>query len=159
MGKKIITILILGLFLIVIQADAQSVQRNIALFRAELKNKELSSILDSMIAEEKKCSYYTPSIAFGIDINKEKDGFEIVLTSENMNMLLSLAPYGYFYHQKHLFFLRVDKCDDLFLICKDKKKFKFKDEKLEFLDDSFSAWSYFYVNKKFVLNSKSSCGL
>jgi hypothetical protein len=150
---------------------AQHNEKIIELSRLSIERKSFLTILDSIITHEKKCSYYECDLLFSIDLKKNKEDFLISIESQNnINLLLPLGSYGYFYYLKHLFIVRGDRSEDVFLTCKEKTLFKYLDynhsvfqpkdgkEKLIYIfnDDSFSQWHYRFVNKDFVLEEKST---
>ncbi len=149
---------------------AQHTKEKIELQKMEIVNDELNSILDDIIMNEKKCSYYDCKLIFAITIEKRDDEISLIVESlKDKNIALVLEPYGYFTKDKHLFVIDGVKSNDLFSMSKKKKNFKYvkydptyKDPKTgkiivhTFTDDSFSQWEYTYNNKSFSLRSKIS---
>jgi hypothetical protein len=148
---------------------AQHKERRIELLNLNINDQNLSTILDSIVLFEKKCSYYDSKLLFSFSVRKSDDNFFIIVESQkNINILLPLGKYGYFYHKNHLFFVGGDNCEDLFSTCGEKRIFKYleydsnyqpKDGKkiiYFFNDDSFSQWQYWYINKELLLEGKST---
>jgi hypothetical protein len=141
---------------------AQQKEKKINLLHLSIEDQFFSIILDSVILHEKKCSYYDYKLLFSINTQKIDEQFLISIESQlDINLLLPLSAYGYFYHQNHLFIVHGDYCEDLFSTCGEKKAFKYLDynpadfQKTGILyifnDDSFSQWQYWYINNEFVL--------
>lgn len=157
--------------LISLNMVAQHKEKQIELFHLNIKEESLSTILDDIILNEKKCCYYDCGLLLSISIKKLEDNFLISIESQkDINVLLPLRSYGYLYHQNHLFILQGDRCDDIFSTCGETRAFKYldynqpdfqpkgEDKKTIYIfnDDSFSQWHYWYVNAKFVLEEKST---
>lgn len=150
---------------------AQQKEKQIELLHLSIEEENFLSILDSILIHEKACDYYDCELLFSINIRKSKEAIFLSITSEtDRNILLGLNPYGFFYHHNHLFVVQGEQCEDIFSTCGTKRPFKYKDyshpdfqskkgEKVtiyDFTDDSFSQWHYWYVNRKFVLEEKST---
>lgn len=159
------------LCLISVDMVAQQKEKEIELLHLIIKDQSLLSILDSVILHEKECSYYDCELLFSITIKKVKNNLFVSIESQtDRNILLGLTPYGYYYHQNHLFLVNGDQCEDIFSTCGKKKVFSYldyhhtgfqskKEEKTiiySFNNDSFSQWHYWYVKSKFVLEEKST---
>ncbi|HOB78194.1 MAG TPA: hypothetical protein PKI65_06850, partial [Bacteroidales bacterium] len=90
---------------------------------------------------------------------------------------LGLDPYGFFYYKNHMFIVDGDSLEELFSICGQKVSFKYLEKDLDYIieqntkrkydknkileldfiiDDSFSQWSYIYINGEFIFEGKSS---
>jgi len=116
---------------------------------------------------------------FHFDIQKFEDNYiSIVIESNNsIDLLLGLDPYGFFYYKNHMFIVVGDSLEELFSICGQKVSFKYLEEDLDYIieqntkrkydkntiielyfiiDDSFSQWSYIYINGEFIFEGKSS---
>ena len=150
---------------------AQQKEKQIELLHLSIEEENFLSTLDSILIHEKDCDYYDYELSFSVSIKKSEDNFIISIESQkDINTGLGLNPYGYFYHQNHLFVVQGEQCEDIFSTCGTKRPFKYKDynhpdfqpkkgEKVtiyNFNDDSFSQWHYWYVNTKFVLEEKST---
>lgn len=173
MVKYFKIIIVVVLCLNSINVVAQNKEKQIEILHLSIEENNLLSILDSIILHEKECSYYDCKLLFSITIRKAENNFFVSIASQtDSNILLGLIPYGYYYHQNHLFLVDGDQCEDIFSTCGEKKIFKYLDynhpdfqpkkgEKTtiySFYDDSFSQWNYWYINKKFVLKDKpTSC--
>jgi hypothetical protein len=143
------------------------------------ENKNLTTILDSIILHEKKCNYYDCNLLFSFRIQEFEDNYiSIVIESNNsIDLLLGLDPYGFFYYKNHMFIVVGDSLEELFSICGQKVSFKYLEEDLDYIieqntkrkydkntiielyfiiDDSFSQWSYIYINGEFIFEGKSS---
>lgn len=168
---KVLTTFILCLGSVI--ALAQHKEKQIELQHLAIETQSLSSILDSIVLHEKKCHYYDSKLFFIISIKRYEDKTFLSISSlKDINLLLSFSSgsYGYFYHQNHLFIVKGDRCKDILSNHKEKRIFKYleynypdslpkKEEKITiyiFNDDSFSQWDYRYVNRKFVLEGKST---
>ncbi|MDN5356807.1 MAG: hypothetical protein PWQ43_1751, partial [Rikenellaceae bacterium] len=134
-----------------------------------------TTILDSIILHEKKCNYYDCNLLFSFDIQKFEDNYILIVIESNnsIDLLLSLDPYGFFYYKNHMFIVDGDRLEELFSICGQKVSFKYLEEDLDYIlkrtddkniiteiyfitDDSFSQWSYLYLNGEFIFDGKSS---
>ena len=158
---------------------AQYIEKQIDLYHLSFENKNLTTILDSIILHEKKCNYYDCNLLFSFDVQKFEDNYiSIVIESNNsIDLLLGLDPYGFFYYKNHMFIVDGDSLEELFSICGQKVSFKYLDEDLDYIieqntkrkydkntiielyfiiDDSFSQWSYIYINGEFIFEGKSS---
>lgn len=155
---------------------AQYIEKQIDLYHLSFENNNLTTILDSIILHEKKCNYYDCNLLFSFDIQKFYDNYiSIVIQSNNrIDLLLGLDPYGFFYYKNHMFIVDGDSLEELFSICGQKVSFKYKDldyiikpntnqkhdkkiiTEIFILDDSFSQWSYLYLNGEFIFDGKSS---
>ena len=154
---------------------SQYVEKQIDLYHLSFENKNLTTILDSIILHEKKCNYYDCNLLFSFDIQKFEDNdILIVIESNNsIDLLLSLDPYGFFYYKNHMFIMFGDSLEELFSICGQKVSFKYLEEDLDYIlkrtddkniiteiyfiiDDSFSQWSYLYLDGEFIFEGKSS---
>ena len=152
-----------------INVNAQHKEKHIDLSLLNIKQQKLLEILDDVVSHEKQCSYYDCKLLYSISVKKYEDNFFVIIESQkDINILLPLGKYGYFYHKNHLFFVGGDNCEDLFSTCGEKKIFKFLDYDPSyqpknskriiyiFNDDSFSQWQYWYINKEFILTGKST---
>ena len=154
---------------------SQYVEKQIDLYHLSFENKNLTTILDSIILHEKKCNYYDCNLLFSFDIQKFEDNdILIVIESNNsIDLLLGLDPYGFFYYENHMFIVDGDSLEELFSICGQKVSFKYLEEDLDYIlkrtddkniiteiyfiiDDSFSQWSYLYLDGEFIFEGKSS---
>ncbi|MBK6934008.1 MAG: hypothetical protein RBQ75_07585 [Bacteroidales bacterium] len=158
---------------------AQYIEKQIDLYHLSFENKNLTTILDSIILHEKKCNYYDCNLLFSFDVQKFEDNYiSIVIESNNsIDLLLGLDPYGFFYYKNHMFIVDGDSLEELFSICGQKVSFKYLEEDLDYIieqntkrkydkntiielyfiiDDSFSQWSYIYINGEFIFEGKSS---
>ncbi len=158
---------------------AQYIEKQIDLYHLSFENKNLTTVLDSIILHEKKCNYYDCNLLFSFDVQKFEDNYiSIVIESNNsIDLLLGLDPYGFFYYKNHMFIVDGDSLEELFSICGQKVSFKYLDEDLDYIieqntkrkydintiielyfiiDDSFSQWSYIYINGEFIFEGKSS---
>ena len=154
---------------------AQYIEKQIDLYHLSFENKNLTTILDSIILHEKKCNYYDCNLLFSFDIQKFEDNdILIVIESNNsIDLLLGLDPYGFFYYENHMFIMFGDSLEELFSICGQKVSFKYLEEDLDYIlkrtddkniiteiyfiiDDSFSQWSYLYLDGEFIFEGKSS---
>jgi hypothetical protein len=153
---------------------AQYIEKQIDLYHLSFENKNLTTILDSIILHEKKCNYYDCNLLFSFDIQKFEDNdILIVIESNNsIDLLLGLDPYGFFYYENHMFIVDGDSLEELFSICGQKVSFKYLEKDLDYIlkrkddkkiiteifiiDDSFSQWSYQYLNGEFIFDGKSS---
>ena len=137
-----------------------------------LNNKELSLILDSILLHEKKCSYYSKSLLFSVNIQCVSTT-EFIIESFGENALHLPNEYGCFIYKEHLFFIlsNEDKINEEFFIPTVKSKLiKFnqslygwceKEDTVFFgknlsTDDSYSMWIYEYINNKFIFVDKST---
>jgi hypothetical protein len=158
---------------------AQYIEKQIDLYHLSFENKNLTTILDSIILHEKKCNYYDCNLLFSFRIQEFEDNYiSIVIESNNsIDLLLGLDPYGFFYYKNHMFIVVGDSLEELFSICGQKVSFKYLEEDLDYIieqntkrkydkntiielyfiiDDSFSQWSYIYINVEFIFEGKSS---
>ncbi|MFY9418336.1 MAG: hypothetical protein WAP17_04540 [Bacteroidales bacterium] len=154
---------------------AQYIEKQIDLYHLSLENKNIPTILDSIILHEKKCNYYDCNLLFSFDIQKFEDNdILIVIESNNsIDLLLGLDPYGFFYYENHMFIVDGDSLEELFSICGQKVSFKYLEKDLDYIlkrkddkniitelyfiiDDSFSQWAYQYLNGEFIFYGKSS---
>ena len=154
---------------------SQYVEKQIDLYHLSFENKNLTTILDSIILHEKKCNYYDCNLLFSFRIQKFEDNdILIVIQSNNsIDLLLGLDPYGFFYYENHMFIVDGDSLEELFSICGQKVSFKYLEEDLDYIlkrtddkniiteiyfiiDDSFSQWSYLYLDGEFIFEGKSS---
>jgi hypothetical protein len=143
------------------------------------ENKNLTTILYRIIIHEKKFNYNDCNLLFSFRIQEFEDNYiSIVIESNNsIDLLLGLDPYGFFYYKNHMFIVVGDSLEELFSICGQKVSFKYLEEDLDYIieqntkrkydkntiielyfiiDDSFSQWSYIYINGEFIFEGKSS---
>ena len=154
---------------------AQYIEKQIDLYHLSFENNNLTTILDSIILHEKKCNYYDCNLLFSFRIQKFEDNdILIVIQSNNsIDLLLGIDPYGFFYYKNHMFIVFGDSLQELFSICGQKVSFKYLEEDLDYIlkrtddkniiteiyfiiDDSFSQWSYLYLDGEFIFEGKSS---
>jgi len=154
---------------------AQYIEKQIDLYHLSFENKNLTTILDSIILHEKKCNYYDCNLLFGFRIQKFEDNDILIIIESNnsIDLLLGLYPYGFFYYENHMFIVDGDSLEELFSICGQKVSFKYLEKDLDYIlkrkddkniitelyfiiDDSFSQWSYQYLNGEFIFDGKSS---
>ncbi len=154
---------------------AQYIEKQIDLYHLSIENNNLTTILDSIILHEKKCNYYDCNLLFSFDIQKFEGNYILIVIESNnsIDLLLSLDPYGFFYYKNHMFIVDGDRLEELFSICGQKVSFKYLEEDLDYIlkrtddkniiteiyfitDDSFSQWSYLYLNGEFIFDGKSS---
>lgn len=148
----------------------QHKHKEINLIQLNISNTELDSTLDLIINQEKKCSYYSCDLLFGITINKNKEDTYLVIDSLlDENIALGLNPYGYFYYKNHLFLVDGDMENQLLNKAEKKRKFKYleydptyqpkngeKKKIFVFTDDSFSQWEFLYTDQRLLLKKKTS---
>lgn len=124
-----------------------------------IKERKLFQVFDDRIAIEKTCPYYSDTNYFSISITKfPVNTFSISFESGNdLSLILSLEPKGFFVYKKHLFFL-LHMDTDLFSFSNKKCVFIFKDF-LDFnIDDSWTVVSYSLNNGEFKKEHiRSSC--
>lgn len=150
-------------------AFSQHIKKQNELVHLTIPNKDVCTILDSIVVAEKKCEYYNKNLIFTINIRKVENDYSVIIESIiDSNIVQRLDPYGYFYYQKHLIVVDGDTCESIFSKTKEKRKFKYikydptyqeqgKPFKVYYFnDDSFSQWSFWYINNKFKFDSKSS---
>ncbi|HOL74801.1 MAG TPA: hypothetical protein PLM87_04155 [Bacteroidales bacterium] len=153
---------------------AQYIEKQIDLYHLSFENKNLTTILDSIILHEKKCNYYDCNLLFSFRIQKFEGNYILIVIESNnsIDLLLSLDPYGFFYYENHMFIVDGDSLEELFSICGQKVSFKYLEKDLDYIlkrkddkkiiteifiiDDSFSQWSYQYLNGEFIFDGKSS---
>jgi uncharacterized protein YrzB (UPF0473 family) len=158
---------------------AQYIEKQIDLYHLSFENNNITTILDSIILHEKKCNYYDCNLLFSFDIQKFEGNYILIVIESNnsIDLLLSLDPYGFFYYKNHMFIVDGDSLEELFSICGQKVSFKYLEEDLDYIieqntkqkydknkiielyfiiDDSFSQWSYLYLNGEFIFDGKSS---
>ncbi len=154
---------------------SQYVEKQIDLYHLSFENKNLTTILDSIILHEKKCNYYDCNLLFSFRIQKFEGNYILIVIQSNnsIDLLLSLDPYGFFYYKNHMFIMFGDSLEELFSICGQKVSFKYLEEDLDYIlkrtddkniiteiyfiiDDSFSQWSYLYLDGEFIFEGKSS---
>lgn len=166
--KKNILVFLLTLNCVLVYS--QHKKKEISLVQLNITNNELGTALDSIISQEKKCSYYSCDLIFGITITKTEDKVYLVIDSLlDKNIALGLNPYGYFYYKKHLFFVDGDKSSQLLDETEIERGFKYleydptyktKDEDenkiFVFTDDSFSQWEFLYKDQELILKDKTS---
>ncbi|NCT18964.1 MAG: hypothetical protein GW771_12110 [Flavobacteriia bacterium] len=164
--KNILTLLLLSC----LSGYSQHKNKEINLVQLGINNTELDLALDSIINQEKKCSYYTCDLIFGITINKnEEDTYLVIDSLLDKNIAFGLNPYGYFYYKKHLFLVDGDVSSQLLDRTEKKRNFKYleydptyipkngeKKKIFVFTDDSFSQWEFLYKNQKLLLKKKTS---
>lgn len=165
-------ILIILLSLNCLLGYSQHKNKEANLIQLNIENNELNNTLDSIINQEKKCSYYSCDLIFGITLNKSnQDAYLVVDSLLDENIALGLNPYGYFYYKKHLFLVDGDIASQLLSKTEKIKKFKYliydptykpkngeKKKIFVFTDDSFSQWEFLYSNQKLLLKKKTfSC--
>lgn len=148
---------------------SQHIKKQNELVHLTFVNKDICTILDSIVIAEKKCEYYNKRLIFSISIRKIDNAYSIIIESMgDSNIAYGSSEYGYFYYQNHLMLVDGDTCESVFSKTKEKKKFKyiqydpFYQEKgnpmkvYYFSDDSFSQWSFWFTDNKFKFESKSS---
>ncbi len=154
---------------------SQYIEKQIDLYHLSFENNNITTILDSIILHEKKCNYYDCNLLFSFDIQKFEDNYILIVIESNnsIDLLLGLDPYGFFYYKNHMFIVDGDRLEELFSICGQKVSFKYLEEDLDYIlkrtddkniiteiyfitDDSFSQWSYLYLNGEFIFDGKSS---
>ena len=158
---------------------AQYIEKQIDLYHLSFENKNLTTILDSIILHEKKCNYYDCNLLFSFRIQEFEDNYILIVIESNNNkdLLMRHNPYGFFYYQNHMFIVIGDNLEELFSICGQKVSFKYLEIDLDYyieqskkqkynkntiielpfiIDDSFSQWSYIYNNGEFIFEGKSS---
>ena len=130
----------------------------------------LCTILDSVISFEKKCEYYNDTLCFTIDVRQVKNIYELQIGSANDmdNVLNYFKPiFGYLYYQNHLFIIYDISSKKFFSKTKKIKEFKYTKydtshqdgdtiKLYNIIDDTFTYWTYFYINSKFVFQDRSS---
>lgn len=124
-----------------------------------IKESKLFSVLDDRIAIEKTCPYYSDTNYFSISITTFPiNTFSINFESGNdLSLILSLEPKGFFVYKKHLFFLHhMD--TDLFSFSNKKCIFVFKEFVDYNIDDRWTVVCYSLINGEFEMEQiYSSC--
>ena len=111
-NTKNILIILLSLNCLFVYSQHKSKEAN--LVQLNISNNDFDSTLDSIISQEKKCSYYSCDLIFGITLNKRnQDTYLIIDSLLDENIALGLNPYGYFYYRRHLFFVDGDIASEL----------------------------------------------
>src|SRR5690606_33311886 len=107
---------------------AQHREKSIELIALEVKSEQFKKILNFIILYEKNCEYYTQDTVFIIDINQiASESFINIEAINDKNLALASAPFGFLYHNKHMFFIKGDKSSNLFFDTKIKKLFDYID--------------------------------
>lgn len=139
----------------------------------ELKETELTSILDSFIELEKNCGYYSPNLVLGIHFQSWKDGHFVTVSSgkELSGDIENDLIYGGFKYKAHY----VEVSSSCEFIVKDffreTDEVKVVNRYIPFNgrhpktggiiieseeDDSFSFWRYFYSGAELKLHERHS---
>jgi hypothetical protein len=136
---------------------AQHKEKEVFLNSLEIQNSQLTTVLDSIVDNEKKCDYYSCKLTFAINVKNSTFYPSFIVESiSDRNLVLGLNPYGYFYRKGHLFIVDGDMLNDLFSQHEKGKKFKYVEYDTSFEeydsrgnrilritnDDSFSQWEY-----------------
>lgn len=146
---------------------SQQIVKSKELAMLSIADTNLTVILDSIICFEKKCSYYSDSLLFTVNIRQVNDIYELQIeSSNNVNGVLDYFEpiYGYFYFDDHLFFVFKPESKILFSLTDSTKKFNYtkylesnkKNKRIQIIDDSHSFWNYWISNQTFTLKGKSS---
>lgn len=171
MMAKCLKIILISLYCLnTIDIAAQYKEKQIELERLKINKDAFLDVIDEIIIHEKRCNYYNCNLLFSINIKKGKNNFILSIESgRDINLLLPLNSYGYFYCQNHLFIVQGVKCKDIFLNLGTIKSFKYLDynnrsdfkgkrekgRKISvYNNDSFSQWHYRYIDDKFILEDK-----
>src|SRR5690606_29020458 len=86
---------------------AQHREKSIELIALEVKSEQFKKILNFIILYEKNCEYYTQDTVFIIDINQiASESFINIEAINDKNLALASAPFGFLYHNKHMFLLK-----------------------------------------------------
>jgi hypothetical protein len=148
---------------------SQHKEKIIELKCLEVKNEGLSLVLDSILTNEKKCTYFNNKLIFVINVKKlGKNSLLQIESIKDKNIAIDQNSYGYFNFKNHLFFVGGEFSYDLFTDSKKLKKFNYLDYDPRyqennsnvvitvFTDDSFSQWEFIFVKGQFILKSKST---
>jgi hypothetical protein len=127
----------------------------------QIKNEKFTLIIDSIIVHEMNCDYYRPSLIFSIHL-QVIDGTHILqIESIGFEKVRIGGEQGYFEYREHLFFVSGAYLEETLFLKTDKKKsFTYyqpynceeSDELILdiFEDDSFSFWTYEYIDGDFI---------
>lgn len=130
----------------------------------------LNSILDSVLIFEKNCDYYSDSLFFTIDVRIIKESYELqISSSNNINEALDYFEpiYGCLSYENHLFIIFNPVSERFFKRTEKKSKFNYikydksyqKGDSLtlyHIIDDSYTYWTFWYVNGVFIFKDRSS---
>lgn len=126
----------------------------------------LYKVLDKVIDFEKGCIYYNSDLLFEIAIQSQNDSiFQITISSFGDKKYDLTRDFGCFTFRHHLFFVTNSRSkSDTEILFKNTKNehiiklTKAKKGRLLILDDSYTIWSFLYINGVFIFDSKgSSC--
>ena len=124
-------------------------------------------ILDSIVEHEKRCDYYNSGLIFSIGFY----GGDIVsIGTIGKRIAKSESIMGCFYYKKHLFFVEGRLYETLFKKTSQRMQYNFAvsqsgiDPKtgvffmdsMDMQDDSYSYWTYTYIDNKFIFIGSST---
>jgi hypothetical protein len=133
----------------------------------QIINNDLTIILDSIVAHETQCDYYSSNLLFVI---LQYDTF-VLIEAKGEKITKNPNILGCLFHCGHLFFIVGNNLDEhLFEKTGQQKKYDFyisrsgEDPKtgifyidsVDMQDDSYSYWYYFYKDGEFIFDSKST---
>jgi hypothetical protein len=133
----------------------------------KIVNKDLPTILDSIVDHETRCDYYKSDLLFVILMRGE----DIIIGTIGEKIKKGKNILGCFSHKNHLFFVEGTSLDEtLFERTNQRKKYTFSVSKsgtdpktgvffidsMDIQDDSYSYWEYFYAKNDFIFHSRST---
>jgi len=154
---------IIILFLYGISLFSQNMNYN-KLQLLEVRDTGFYEVLDKVIDFEKGCIYYNSDLLFEISIQSQNDSiFQITISSLGDKRYDLTRDFGCFTFRHHLFFVTNSrrKSDTEILFKNTQKEHiiklaKAKKGSLLILDDSYTIWSFLYINGVFIFDSKGS---
>jgi hypothetical protein len=141
-------------------------QRIDSLHAISITNKNLFTILDSIISHEKQCDYYNEGLVFNVFVTVRNKSYSDIQIGAIGNDIIRVGnELGCFMYRDHLFIVKgKQEVETLFSILKKYIQIDIYESKKEedvitidiFEDDSYSYWNYYYQDNIFIFESKYS---
>ncbi len=123
------------------------------------------SLLDSLLKNDCKCSYYSDTLYYGIWIDKtiSDKGDHVIVISIVGNTQKEFffkdrhreSLFGYFLYKRHNFFLFGSNILESIIVTNKKKIFQYSDYYPD-EDDRWTIYRFLYYNKKYMLYEKEN---
>ena len=171
--RKTLCIFVVLQCLFCIELYSQHIKKTIFLPEFSVTNPELFSILDSVTAYERICPYYNDSVFLLFQCREIESVTVLTIYSLiSINNPLDFFEFsdiiGYFNHDGFVVFIDRKSRDLFFALKGNEKAFNYlkyddtyqpKDNLILYyiIDDSYSVWSFYYIDDSFILNDKYIC--
>lgn len=140
----------------------QKICEKVEINTIKISDSSFYKLLDVLLQHERKCSYYTDSLPYGIWVGKAptdgKDSVVVVRISghEEKGLFLSNKLLGFLPYKGHNFFIRGDNLISSLVITEKKKTFQYHKNLHVDDDDSWAIYYFAYYDNQYMLYDRAN---